>query len=210
MTTPPEIPARTRAPRRGFRFGHWFLIVTAALVVVAVVEAASMFRLSRGAGEVRGAIDRVVAGDASTEVQFSVGPGALGLARFVVGFIDDVPPEARKAMEAVRCASVGVYRLHTQPDAAARVAMMRAAAERMESEGWHRAVAVHDDGELVMVFVPRDARDTEELEICVVVCSNTDLVVVSANGRTGPLQEIVELHAGDWRRSWRDRQAEVM
>ncbi len=210
MTTPSTPPATPRAPRRGFRLGHWFLICFAALVVVAVVEAASMFRLNREAGEVRAAIDRVIAGEASTEVQFSVGSGAIGLVRFVAGFIDEVPPEALKALEAVNHASVGVYKLTSRPDEATRVEMMQVTAAQMESEGWHRVVAVHDGSDLVMVFAPADAHDPDELQLCVVVCGDTELVVVSANGRAGPLREIAEMHAGEWRRSLRQDRADVM
>ncbi len=210
MTTPPVLPVSPRAPRRGFRFWHWCFVVIAAMAVVAVVEAASLFRLSREAGEVRAALDRVVTGNASTEVQFSVGPGALGLVRFVAGFIDDIPPEALKAMEAVRSASVGVYRLSNRPDDAARGEMLQVTSARMQGRGWHRVVAVQDHGELVMVFAPAGANDPEDLELCVVVCSGDDLVVVSANGRAGPLREIAEMHAGEWRRSRAERRADLM
>lgn len=199
MTPPTLSPQPTVAPRRSSRVGHWILITLAAMAVVAVVEAASLFRLSREAGEVRTAISRVIAGDASTEVQFSVGPGTLGLARFVAGFIDEVPPEALKAMEAVHQASVGVYRLHTSPTATERIGMLQAATDRMAVEGWHRVVAVHDGGDLVMVFAPESARDPLDLQFCIVVCDGDDLVVVSANGSAAPLRDLAAMHSGEWR-----------
>ncbi|WP_221030879.1 hypothetical protein [Actomonas aquatica] len=199
MTTSASPSTSSRPARRGFRWLHWLFVMLAAMTVVAVVEAASMFRLSREAGELRSAIHRVVKGDATTTVQFSVGPGAIGLVRFVAGFVDDVPPEALRAMEAVHSASVGVYQLDSAPSLNERIAMMEVTAANMREDGWHRVVAVRDGDDVVMVFSPEAAADPDALELCLVVCSDDELVVVSANGRTEPLQAIAREHSREWR-----------
>ncbi|MCC5025522.1 MAG: hypothetical protein J6386_23305 [Candidatus Synoicihabitans palmerolidicus] len=142
--TPPPLK-----PRRRGRWGHWILITMAALVVVAVVEAASMFRLGATARAVHAGIEVSSDLKADTEVQFTVGPRMIGLARLVTSFIDEVPTEAHYALSAVNSASVGVYKLRRGPTPEARVAILNRTSERMAEEGWSRMVAV-------MIFAPQN------------------------------------------------------
>ena len=169
-----------------------------------------MLRLNRQASEVRDVIGQVVKGEASTQVQFSVGSGVLGMARFVAGFIDDVPTEALHAMDAVDSASVGVYRLHENPSSSERITIMNQTAESMMADGWYRVVAVQDDDEMVMIFAPESGTDPDKLRFCVVVCDGNDLVVVSAHGSAGPLREIAALHAAEWRHDWQRGERDVL
>lgn len=178
---------------------HWFIVMIVASLVVVAVEAASVFRLGSDAQDMRLAMEEAAAWDARTEVQFSVGPAMIGVARIVTTFIDDVPPEARQVLSGVREASVGVYRLSHQPSQAERAAMMNASAERMTGRGWHRLVAVNDGGSTVMVYTPESWDDADEINLCVAVCNGTELVIVSAASDVAPLRELVAMHAGDFR-----------
>lgn len=210
MTTSNSIPPQPVRARRGLRLGHWALVLFAAMSIVAVLEAASIFRLNRQASEVRDLIGLAVSGETSTQVQFSVGSGVLGLARFVVGFIDDVPAEALRAMAAVDSASVGVYRLHETPSIEERIAIMNRTAENMTEDGWYRVVAVHDDDELVMIFAPDADMAAGNLQLCIVVCDQNDLVVVSARGDVEPLRDIAAMHTAQWRQARRSRDRAVL
>lgn len=210
MTTLPSLPPPAPRPRSRLRLGHWAFVLFAAMTVVAAVEAAGLFRLSRQAEEIRDVIGLVANGDASTQVQFSVGPGALGLARFVVGFIDDVPPEALHAMQAVDHASVGVYRLRENPTPSERFEILSQTSDSLAKDGWYRVVAVQDDESLVMIFAPDAVSDPDNLQFCVVVCDKSDLVVVSAHGNAEPLREIAAMRSEEWRRSWRSGHRDVL
>jgi hypothetical protein len=125
-----------------------------------------------------------------TQVQVTVGPVLLGTVRAVASLIDDVPAEARLALRAVRKASVGVYELAGGLEADGRARMVSAADDVMQRRGWTRVVGVNDKENLVLVYVPeRDPSGSSE-RVCVAVCNDEYLVVVSGTISLAPLVEL--------------------
>lgn len=180
----PVPPAKSGAR---FRAGHWLLIVIAALLVVAAVEVAGVFRLAGEARELRTAMVGSAPGAPQTQVQLTVGPLAFGLTRLAAECFGEMPPEARQALAAMRSASVGVYTLERAPTAAERLVMLRTTSERLAALGWSRLVAVNDGNDTVMVFVPDTWEEGDSVRVCVAVCDGTELVVVSARAGVDPL-----------------------
>ena len=195
MTNNSNIPP---APRRRFRFVHWFLISMAAMTVVVAVEVSRVFFLSDEASELRVSFVDSTDIDVQTKVQFSVGPGILGIGRFVTNFIDDIPPEAREALQAVRRTSVGVYELDRIPSEDERVELFRSSHQRLSEEGWEQVVSVTENNETVMIFIPAEITNENEIEFCITVCSGRDLVIVSATTRTEPLLKIAQRESKGW------------
>jgi hypothetical protein len=191
-------PSPVPPPRRRFRALHWFFLAIAAMAVVVAVEVGSVFYLSDEASDLRVSFIESTDLEVQTKVQLSVGPGLLGLGRVVAGFIDDIPPEAKDAMTAVRRTSVGVYELARVPSEEERLKLFSAADLRMNSEGWSRIVSVQEGEQTVMIFMPTHVADGDEIEICLTVCDGRDLVIVSATTRTEPLIKLAQQQAGGW------------
>lgn len=186
------------SPRRRFRALHWLLIAMAAMAVVVAAEIGSLFFLSDEASDLRLSFTESTDLNVTTKVQFSVGPGLLGLGRVVAGFIEDVPPEARDAMKVIRRTSVGVYELDRVPTDAERRELFQSADSRLRSEGWSRIVNVQEGAQMVMVFMPTKVPEGDEIEICLTVCDGRDLVIVSATTRTEPLLKLAQEQSGSW------------
>ena len=190
--------AEVSSPRHRFRALHWLFIAMAAMAVVVAAEIGSVFFLSDEASDLRVSFAESTDLKVKTKVQFSMGPGLLGLGRVVAGFIDEVPTEAKDAMKAIRRTSVGVYELDRVPTEAERLELFSAADSRLTAEGWSRIVSVHEGEQTVMIFMPKDAPEGEEIEICLTVCDGRDLVIISATTRTGPLIKLAQKQSGGW------------
>jgi hypothetical protein len=170
---------------------------------VTAAQVGSMFLLVKEAADLRGSVTKSMDMAMQTKVQFSVGPTIIGLGKVAISFVDDVPPEAKMAISAMRNASVGVYELDRMPSADQRIALWEATGQSLESEGWTRIVSFNENHQSVMVFMPNAARDTDELEVCVIVCDGRELVIVSATADSKPLVELVRGQMGDWS-DWSD------
>lgn len=187
---------QSSSPRR-FRFLHWFLIFAAAATLVIAVKIVGIFFLSSEARDLQVALTHSTTWETEPQIQFSIGPVILSIGRIAALCIDDIPVEARQAMSAVKSASVGVYHLDrggVEPDTAR---MMAAADERLESKGWTRIVTVANGSELVLIYMPRDWDESDDLEVCIAVCDGNELVVVSAEAQAKPLMELVQKHLPD-------------
>ena len=187
------------APVRRHRFRNWFLIIMAAVFLVAVVEAAGVFFLSKGARQLQQAVNSGLASSAQTKIQFSVGPALLGMGHLASIWIDDIPDEAREALGALRGASVGIYELDVSPSREQRFAMMRKTDERVSAQGWTRIVGVCEGNETVMIYVPTETSLEHELNFCVAVCEGKNLVVVSAQASTAAVMRLARAHSGELR-----------
>jgi hypothetical protein len=198
MTTNPTIVP----PRRGWRLLHWFFIALAAMVVVVAAEVGSIFLLSAEASDLRRGFADSTDLAMETKVQLSIGPGLLGLGRLVTSFIDEVPPEAREAMKAVRRTSVGVYELDRLPSETERINFWRLATEKLTQSGWRQVVSVQEGAQSVMVFMPATESSGDEIEICLAVCEGRNLVIVSAMTATEPLLKLARHQSKGWADIW--------
>lgn len=176
------------------RLLHWFLIISAAATLVVAVKLVGIFFVSAEARDLQVAICEAAEGKPDTHLQFSIGPGILSIGRLAVLMIDDVPPEARQALSAIDRASVGIYQLAQRISPENRGRMLAAADGRLAAKGWERIVTVVDDRDLVLIYMPRDWDDADDLEVCIAVCDGDELVVVSAQARSRPLMKWVQKH----------------
>ncbi len=194
MTTDSTTAAAVKKPISRAR--HWILIGLAAAMLVVTVKAAGIFFLSGDARKLQMAVDSGGDDVFSTRIQFSVGPGIIGLAWSASFFIDDVPSEARHALGTLQEASVGIYELAGNPSVEQRAGMMTRANEKLEREGWQRIVAVNDHSDTVPIYLPEAEDIADELRICVTVWTGREVVVVSVIVEPEELLEIVHQHRG--------------
>jgi hypothetical protein len=199
----------TDAAPRSHRARNWFLIIMAAALAVAAVEAASIFFLSKEARKLHLAIDTHLEGPASTKIQFTVGPGLLGIGRMAAHWVDDIPDEVHHALGAVKEASVGIYELDVNPSAAARSQLVQITDERLGLKGWQRIVAVSENRDTVLVYAPKDIGESDDIQFCVAVCDRKDLIVVSATASLKGLMKLTDLHRGELHEFLRTPQSKV-
>jgi hypothetical protein len=134
-----------------------------------------------------------ISGRCDKRIELNLGTGLLGVARMASGFAD-VPEEARIALGAVRRLQVGVYYL---PDAGSgvsggEVSILERATAVLDERDWERVVGVVDGTDVVGVFVPRHFDDAKDVDVCVVVLSDRDLIVVSARANVNKLAPLIE------------------
>jgi hypothetical protein len=184
--------AATAAPRKRIRWWQWLLMIGAAGVVLLATVVVNAVTLARDAAVLRDEIVATLGVDAKTTVQVSAGPVLLGLARGGLSFVKDLPAEARLALSAVRKASVGVYTIDRDGRGERAEAMFASAATAMAQRGWERIVAVNDGDTQVMLFAPLRSGGTSAQKVCVAVCDEDKLIVVTGTLRPEPLVEIAE------------------
>lgn len=105
-------------------------------------------------------------------------------------FFNDLPPEAGLALQSVRQASVGVYARHENLSTGERTRMFVTADTVMQRRGWIRAVGVLDARNVVLIYVPEVQRPGTAGRVCIAVCNDENLVVVSGSVRLAPLVEL--------------------
>jgi hypothetical protein len=161
---------------------RWLAAIAGACVLVTAVSIWNLVTLSRDAAALRRELFSALPISARPQVQISVGPVLLTTARGLLSFVDDVPPEARQALRAIKAASVGVYRLDRNLEPSARVQLLAAADRAMDRRDWTRIVAVQKDDETVLVYMPADLAEGDPLRVCLAICAKDQLVLVSAAG----------------------------
>jgi hypothetical protein len=184
--------------RRRWRWGRWLAIGAAGVFIATAVSAINLVTLTREAGALRSAVVTTPGLQSRLQVQASVGPALCALARVVLRFVPDVPPEAHTAVRAVRGASVAVYKLETAPTAQNRADSMESAAATMLRRGWNRAVAVQNDNESVVVFTRHDGGGRNSLRVSVVVFTEGELVFAEARLSPDELAALVDFVPWDW------------
>lgn len=186
-STPPTPIRRRRWP--------WVLLAVLGLpFLLAAATAVSVLTLDRNAACLREEVLQVLEADHRTVVQASAGQLALGGVRAVLAVIDHEPlRDARLALAAIRSVSIGVYELG-EAGAAAGGAILGCTDAAMGERGWSRVVGVRDGEDTVMIYVPTDADEPDE--VCLAVVSGRDLVVVAARIRPAAVRALVERHAG--------------
>lgn len=178
------------APRRRFRWWQWLLALGAAGVVLLAIVVVNALTLARDAAALRDDVVAALATKAKVNVQVSAGPVLLSAVRAGLGFVKDMPDEARLALRAVRKASVGVYTIDADGREERAHAMFASASAVMARRGWERVVAVNDGDTQVMVFAPTRSGWTSAQKVCVAVCDDDKLIVVTGTIRPEPLMEI--------------------
>jgi hypothetical protein len=172
----------------------WILAAMAALFLIMVFKIVGIFFLSREARVLHLAMNDATEWVAQPHIRFSVGPGLLTMGRLAATFIDDLPPEAASGLDAVRRASVGIYRFERSPGADARMAMIASSDETMAARGWQRIVTVSENDSTVLIYMPEGWEDEQKIDLCLAVCDGEELIVVSAVLETEPLLELVQSH----------------
>lgn len=169
----------TPLPRRR-SIWRWIALGLGLSVLIVALAVVNFLTLSRDAAALRQELFTSLNTSASPKVQINVGPGLMTLARVVVGMIDEVPPEARQALRAVRSASVGVYSLRQPVEASRRPGMILAADALMNRRHWSRVVGVADRDDTVLIYMPEKSPRFGPERICVAVCDGDQIVIVSA------------------------------
>jgi hypothetical protein len=176
-------------PRRR-RIWRWLLAGTLVFVGAATLAAYNLVTLPRDPATLRDELTATLTQSVRTRVQVTAGPILLTAARVVLSFIKDVPEEARIALSAVRNASVGVYELRESISSPERSRLFTAADALMQKRGWTRVVGVKDVDTTVLVYLPAREPSGSSERVCVAVCSDHHLVVVSGKVR---LDRLVDL-----------------
>jgi len=130
-----------------------------------------------------------VPGQWNKQFAVNVGGFTLGLVRIGSRFFN-VPAEPKAALESLRGAEAGVYRLRDAPSALDYRALLTVADKSMTRRGWERIVGVTERGQFVAVYMPRKAGTLTRVEFCVVVLDDGQLVVASGRGNPEPLIEL--------------------
>lgn len=191
--------AREPVPERrgGCRWGCWLIGLVALLMAGVVFCGVAAWRTLTPDRDVAVLHDQLTkAGGLAVhpKVRMSVGPVWLALARGVVHFIDQVPPDGRDGLRAARRASVSVDEVSGKVSEEQRLAMISAADAAMGKRGWARSVSVCDDENVVLIFCRKDQAGDEPMRLCLAVCDGKDFVTVSAEVEAEPLARIVERH----------------
>ena len=190
QTTAPLASSAVSPPLRlGVRAGGVVLVLVFCLTLLCAIGIASCFRLSSAPRALRRSVMESVPGQWDKRFAVNVGGFTLGFVRFGSRFFN-LPPEPKAALEALRGAEVGVYKLRNPPPALDYSAVFKAADDPMRRRGWERIVGVAQGGQLVAVYMPRGIRTLKRTACCVVVLNQEDLVVVSARGNVEPLLEL--------------------
>lgn len=153
--------------------------------------AINVVTLNRDARLMRNEILSTIEGHSHTQVQLSVGPTILSGVRLGLAFSDQIPREAKLAVNAVRSASVGVYELSEDAGETLRAKMFVATDQVMRRRGWTRVVVVNSDGNTVLIYMPENATDHGRQRVCLAVCERDKLVIVSATADTASLVDLV-------------------
>lgn len=159
------------------------------MVLAAGAWAVSLLFLPSEAAALR---DDLVAGHAAhTKVQLSLGAVSTSLARMVVSHIPEARADARAGLAAVHSVAVGVYEVRGLNTADLRLAAADAA---MARRGWSRMLCVRQRGQLVVAYTPAARGSARVVPVCLAVCKDDRVVVVSARLNTAGLAELAADH----------------
>lgn len=166
------------------------LLVGVSAVVIGI---ASYFRLSPDANVLRASAMEGVQGTWHKKIALNVGFLTTGLIRAGSHCLT-LPPEPRAALDSLRAAEVGVYRLQGTAGGVDHRAILARADRQMSARRWDRVVGVSRERELVAIYVPMRGVRSDRVGCCVLVLQDRELVVVRANGNLEPLLELAEQH----------------
>jgi hypothetical protein len=126
------------------------------------------------------------------EIELSLGPLSLALARVVTRFVPDAR-EARSYLRDVRRIQIAVYNAHDLPPTTG--VEMPAVLRELQAQGWVTAVKVRDGEELVWVLYRLENESVTELYV--VALDDEELVLVRAKGKLEKLAARALQESGD-------------
>jgi len=150
-------------------------VVLAALLTAPIAVAlgiASYFWLSSDADALRDSFLSSVDGGCKRRFVLNVGGLHDWLARFGLGFIKHLPPEAHMAASSVRGGEVAIYRLAEGIQALDQGRIIANADKAMNKRGMQRLVGVSADSDLVAVYMPRQLASPERVKALVLVVTS--------------------------------------
>ena len=186
------------APKRR-RVWPWILVCCIAPCLILGAVAYSFLVLDRDVALLRKQVMAATHADWKTKVQMSVGQLTLCLVRTGLSFVDNKEmADAKLALRAVRCISVGVYERQMKSAGSwAKHQLLVDTDKAMRRRGWSRLVGVVDKNDTVLIYGPANYAEDEAIDICLSVVNDRELVVVSATLSPAGLAELVEKHLGD-------------
>lgn len=182
------------APRR--RIWPWVLAICLAPWALIAVVVASYLTLDSDVAVLRRQVMRATNADWNTKVQCSVGRITIGAIRAGLVFVPQPEvADARLALSSVKSVSVGVYERQSAGADWSREQLFLDTDNVMRARGWTRLVGVAEHkGEAVLVYVPEDLDDDDQIELCVAVVNGKELVVASTTIEPEALSELVAKH----------------
>jgi len=153
---------------------------TSILMIVIVIMAASGCTWSPELSRVRNQLEEQLPGaEFEKEIELSLGPLSLALARVILGAVDDEDAGiARKYLRDVSRVQVAVYECDNVPPVS-HVKMPEAIRD-LEDDGWETAVKVREEDSLAWILYKID--DNRIRELYVITLSDEELVLVKAEG----------------------------
>ena len=128
-------------------------------------------------------------GQLEKKIAIHVGWFTTGLLRNGLRWVH-LEAEPRAAIDAVRGAEVGVYKLTQNATPIDRIAMLADSDKVMSNRGWTRAVGVVKDQEFVAIYLPRKPLSPARMKCQVIVIHEDTVVLASARANLKPLIEI--------------------
>jgi len=187
----PTVPQKTPGSR--FHAGYVVAAAVPLFFLLGVVGVTGYFRLGSETTALRESLMDSVAGQWTKTIAVHVGWFTTSLVRAGSRLVK-LDPEPRAALEAVRAAEVGVYKLREGPVPEDHGAILGRADKAMARRGWVRVVGVSHDRELVAVYMPRKGMSLRNMKCCLMVFNGRELVVASARGNLEPLWAIAGTH----------------
>jgi hypothetical protein len=167
-------------------------LVLVAAVVLLAYEVTGFFRLGRDARCLRNSLTHQNAPAplaCKKQFELSVGPISFLLLRSGLS-LAPLDPNVRTALESVRGAEVGIYKLNAAADPAAFHAALATADQAMSVRGWDRVVGVGQGRELVVIYAPQRPARGARVDVCLAVVTRDQLVVVSGRTDLEPLMAL--------------------
>lgn len=191
--TTPSVPA---TPRRR-RIWPWVLVICLAPWALIAVAVASYLSLDSDAAVLRRQVMSATHTSWDTKVQCSVGRLTIGAVRTGLVFVPKAEiADARLALAAVKHASVGVYERKPGNVEWSRQQLLVETDRVMQKRGWTRLAGITErDQQAVLIYMPEDFDDGDEVDLCVAVVNDRELVVVSTTIAPDALTELVAKHA---------------
>lgn len=189
MKPPPVISSSRPRTRRLWLWG-WLAALLLLPLVVLAAGVASYFHLSSDTKALRYSLMKATGVKCSPQIVLNVGNVTLSAVRAGLSFVN-LDAEARAALQAIRGAEVGIYRLTSEAKSPDRAAMLASADAAMSARGWDRVVGVLDGGDLVAIYLPGKNASASRMKCCVVVFDGQEMVVASAQANLEPLLQCV-------------------